>query len=100
MDYKEEIKQIIKRIINLNWNRIFGFLLLFPPLYSVFAFLLKGENAFEDFENTVWTGLKTSSYSFESSSGHSDVAYTSALPLYFGLMAIAASILLSNSNKK
>lgn len=86
MNYKEEIKHIMKTIILINWNRVLGIILLLPPLYSVFSFLFKDKIFLIKFLSSGWTGIGT--------------GYTSALPLYFGLMAIAGAILLSCGNKK
>ena len=44
--------------------------------------------------NTIWTGK----LDYLNSTG--EAAYKSALPFYFGLMAIAGAILLSVNNKK
>lgn len=78
----------------IKWiNLIFGIFLLVPPVISVIFFvltLIKKNSYFENFIDTPWTGYEY---------GESGPAYTSALPLYFGMMAIAGAILVSKSAK-
>ena len=69
-----------------------GIILLTPPLISVLLFLaqLFDIQTLRHFNfSNAWLG------NIISGGG-----YTSALPLYFGLMAIAGSLLISNSTKK
>jgi hypothetical protein len=76
----------------LRISKIVGYILLIPPLLSVFLFLaqLFSEDKLlqKKFSFTFWVGY------IRDVGGH-----TSALPFYFGLMAIAASYLIRDSNK-
>ena len=74
---------------------ILGIILLIPPILSVFLFLLQfiTKDLMKPFEYSSWTG----DYGFSDSGGG---GYTSALPFYFGLMAIAGVLLIINNNKK
>jgi len=94
---------------------VLGIILLVPPLISVFVFFTQiigwNTSLFGSLDSSIWTGNIDIDY-FSSSHLDADdkrVAYggggggggfTSALPLYFGLMAIAGAILISNSTKK
>jgi hypothetical protein len=85
------MKSIITKV---NWIcLVLGVFLLIPPVISVFVFistLSRPKNSFVYFENTPWTGIFL---------GLNGSAYTSALPFYFGMMAIAGAILISKSIK-
>ena len=75
-----------------------GIILLIPPILSVLFFILKltGGDPLHTFDySSEWTG----SYGY-SDKGGGGGGYTSALPFYFGLMAIAGALLISNSTKK
>jgi hypothetical protein len=67
---------------------ITGYILLLPSLLSVFLFFVqafsgdKRQHFFDSFLSSFWTG--------EANAG----GYTSALPIYFGLMAIAGVYLI------
>ena len=69
-------------------HRVIGYILLLPALISVVAFLLKVANIdiFKTFKYDSWTG--------DFASLPSGGGYTSALPFYFGLMAIAGAYLI------
>ncbi len=81
---------------------ISGVILLIPPVVSVLFFmiqimpsrlkpgLIKSWDTFSDLRYTAWTG------NILGEGG----GYTSALPFYFGLMAIAGALLIINSPKK
>ena len=74
---------------------ILGIILLLPPIFSVVALFLQffGSNLMGDcfylYNSSVnlWTG-------------GGEGGFTSALPFYFGLMALAGAYLISNSTKK
>ncbi|MBL0258533.1 MAG: hypothetical protein IPQ03_13850 [Bacteroidetes bacterium] len=82
---------------------ILGVVLLIPPVMSVFFFLQQlfiryyPEIGIQNYYHlqTVWTGAVD--YNYDKGGGG---GYTSALPLYFGLMAIAGALLIMNGNKK
>ena len=72
-----------------NVERIVGYLLLFPALLSIPLFimdLVSKKNKTLNNLSSDWIG-----------SAYGDGGYTSAIPFYFGLMAIAGAILLKNS---
>jgi hypothetical protein len=81
---------------------ILGIILLMPPVLSVLFFtiqliperlkpgLIKTWDTFSDFRYTAWTG------NILGDGG----GFTSALPIYLGLMAIAGALLITNSTKK
>jgi hypothetical protein len=77
-----------------NFERTFGIILLIPPVIGVLLFLigLMGtELKLEGLSDpTFWSG------NFASESGG---GYSSPMPMYLGLMAIAGAILIKNSNK-
>ena len=77
--------------MNKTIEKILGWMLLAPPLISVFIFLAQlfsESKMLRKFLYTIWTGE------------HGEHGgYTSALPLYFGLMAIAGAYLIKDSNK-
>lgn len=80
--------------MNKTIEKILGWTLLTPPLLSVLLFLLAllGEDTLKSFDRfSSWTGRL---YVEQGGGG-----YTSALPLYFGLMAIAGAYLIKDSNK-
>ncbi|MFA7381260.1 MAG: hypothetical protein WC150_12430 [Bacteroidia bacterium] len=88
---KEQPKQ------NIRLERIFGIILLIPPIIGVLLFLLNLIS--DDFGrmsnlSTHWTG--DWNYGGDAGGG----GYTSAAPIYLGLMAIAGSILLKGTDKK
>jgi hypothetical protein len=76
----------------VNVSRIIGYILLVPPLLSILLFLgqlFSEDEKLERFGSTLWTG----------STGGGAGGYTSALPFYFGLMAIAGAYLIKDRNK-
>jgi hypothetical protein len=77
---------------------ILGIILLIPPILSVPLFLLQfvKSDLLKNFLGSSWTGAGSI---WESSGGGGGAAYTSALPFYFGLMAIAGVLLIVKSNK-
>jgi hypothetical protein len=78
----------------INSTKIIGYVLLSPALLSVLLFIidLLAESKLEIFNNLhyIWRG--TVDYYGEGGGG----GYSSALPLYFGLMAIAGSYLIKD----
>lgn len=79
---------------NTNVTKVLGYILLTPALFSVVAFVVdllndNGGNMLYNLTYTVWLG------SFGGNGG----GYTSALPFYFGLMAIAGAYLIKDSKK-
>lgn len=90
---KEQSKQ------NIRLERIFGIILLIPPIIGVLLFLLNLlSNNIGDIPemknlSAEWTG--TYGYGNDGGGG-----YTSAAPIYLGLMAIAGAILLKGTDKK
>jgi hypothetical protein len=76
-------------------QEIIGYILLAPPTISVILFFLQftGVDGLKEFHIESWSG--TYGYGGEGGGG----GYTSALPLYFGLMAIAGAYLIKNSKK-
>jgi hypothetical protein len=72
-------------------TKIIGYILLSPSLVSVIMFLAQlftGDKLFKNFMYTIWTG---------DFSGEGGGGYTSALPFYFGLMAIAGAYLIKDN---
>lgn len=84
----------MKFIDNINITKILGYILLTPPLLSVLVFLFQlitHHDVLHIFEQTAWSG----DYFVDSVYGGG--GYTSALPLNFGLMAIAGALLIKDS---
>jgi hypothetical protein len=79
--------------MKINITKIIGYILISPALASVvmfFAqFVLKRNFFNEFFMYTIWTG----DTDFINAGG---AGYTSALPFYFGLMAIAGAYLIKD----
>lgn len=88
---KEQPKQ------NIRLERILGIILLIPPIIGVFLFLLNLlSNDIGDIPemrnlSAEWTGA----YGYRDGGG----GYTSAAPIYLGLMAIAGAMLLKGTEK-
>jgi hypothetical protein len=78
------------RIIEL----VFGILLLLPAVYSVLIFPMKDDKL----QNSIWTGFSYVAHDMHGGAVNT-VNYTSALPFYFGLMAIAGAYLIKDSKK-
>lgn len=82
-----------------NPQKTIGYILLFPPLLSVLLFTINlfveecGSIIKMDNLSTYWTGG-----AFQN--GDSGAGFTSSIPLYFGLMAIAGAYLIKNSTKE
>jgi len=85
---KEQPKQ------GIRLERIFGIILLIPPLIGVILFVLNlltnDPGNIPELRNlsSKWTG------------NYDSGGYTSAVPIYLGLMAIAGALLLKGTDKK
>ncbi|GGB94846.1 hypothetical protein GCM10011325_22780 [Dyadobacter sediminis] len=77
----------------INVSKIIGYILLTPPVISVLAFMIEiflDKNLLRNVVRIgVWNG-------FVAESGQA--AYTTALPFYFGLMAIAGAYLVKDNS--
>ena len=91
---KQETKQ------NVRLERIFGIILLIPGIISVLLFLLNLVS--NDMGNIV--EMRNLSSDWTGTYGHADNSggggYTSAAPIYLGLMAIAGALLIKGTDKK
>jgi len=82
-----------------NIQKTIGYILLFPPVLSVLLFtinlLIKDCGAIIQMSNlsSEWSGG-----AFYNDGG--GAGYTSATPLYFGLMAIAGAYLIRNAKEE
>jgi hypothetical protein len=79
-------------------SQVSGYILISPAVFSVFAFLI---DLITDWTllhelSDIWTGII-----YDSGYGDNNIAagFTSALPFYFGLMAIAGAYLIKDNNK-
>ena len=75
-------------------TNIIGYILLSPALISVLMFIAQfttEKKISSGFMYTIWTG----DYGYNSNTGGGG-GYTSALPFYFGLMAIAGAYLIKD----
>lgn len=78
----------------IRLERIFGIILLIPPFIGVFLFLLNllssDAGKIPELKNlsSEWTG------------SYDTGGYTSAAPIYLGLMAIAGAYLLKGTDRK
>lgn len=85
---------------NIRLERIFGIILLIPPIIGVLLFTLNllsndlGEIVNMSNLSAEWTG--SIGYANDSGGG----GYTSSAPIYLGLMAIAGAMLLKGTEKK
>lgn len=77
----------------IRLERIFGIILLIPPIIGVLLFLL---NLFSDDLGK----MSNLSHAWTGDWGSSGGGYTSAAPIYLGLMAIAGALLLKGTDKK
>jgi len=81
---------------SIRLERIFGIILLIPPIIGVILFLLNlvsnDPGNIPELRNLSnnWTG------DYDSDGG----GYTSSAPIYLGLMAIAGALLLKGTDKK
>ena len=85
---------------SIKLERIFGIILLIPPILGVLLFLLnlfvKDPGSIAALTNLSWKWTGSYDYSIEGGGG----GFTSAAPIYLGLMAIAGAILLKGTDKK
>jgi hypothetical protein len=79
-----------------NWERIFGIILMVPALISVPLFIIDSFTEYEGIFTNIGDAL-TGGYGYSRDGGGG--GYTSGLPFYFGLMAIAGAFLFKKSNK-
>ena len=82
-----------------NIQKIIGFILLFPPTLSVFLFTI---NLFvEDCGAIIQMSNLSANWSgWYDVSGDGGAGFTSATPIYFGLMAIAGAYLIKSSKEE
>ncbi|QEC68734.1 hypothetical protein FRZ67_16005 [Panacibacter ginsenosidivorans] len=84
----------------IRLERVFGIILLIPPTIGVILFLINlvsnDPGRIPEMRNlsSNWTG----DYNYARDSGGG--GYTSAAPIYLGLMAIAGALLLKGTDKK
>ncbi len=96
---KQYEEQLQKPSFFSSPQKIVGYLLLSPAIVSVLLFFItlfledNSETLFSKFSNTIWTG----DYGYSDGGGG---GYTSALPFYFGLMALAGAYLIKDSSPK
>ena len=79
---------------NIRLERIFGIILLIPPIIGVLLFIL---NLLSDDIGRI---AELKNLSSEWTGGYDTGGYTSAAPIYLGLMAIAGALLLKGTDKK
>jgi len=89
------LNQYLKnKTMNTVITNIIGYILLSPALISVVMFIAQfttEEKIFKNFMYTIWTG----NYGYNNETGGGG-GFTSALPFYFGLMAIAGAYLIKD----
>lgn len=85
-----------KQTTPITISEIIGYILLTPPVISVLMFFagLIGEK-----HKTVLSNLHSIWYGDWNAMESGGGGYTSALPLYFGLLALAGAYLIKNSKK-
>lgn len=81
---------------NIRLERIFGIVLLIPPTIGVILFLL---NLFSNDPGNI-PEMNNLSYNWTGDYSNDGGGYTSAAPIYLGLMAIAGALLLKGTDKK
>jgi len=96
----DEQIEITKEKKSVKIERIIGIVLLIPPTLSVLLFILNllfGDIGYIPEMHSLsaeWTG--DYGHAYDAGGG----GYTSAAPIYLGLMAIAGAILLKGTDKK
>jgi len=80
---------------SVKLERIFGIALLVPPLIGVLLFLL----SLLDKEAGAIPQLRNLSYAWTGNDSGNGGGFTSAAPIYLGLMAIAGALLLKGTDK-
>jgi hypothetical protein len=90
----------------INVSKVVGYIILTPSIISVVLFIVQLLVADNEILNaflfTPWTGeyLRHSNSSLSDPGGtEGGGGYTSALPFYFGLMAIAGAYLIKDNKK-
>lgn len=93
----------------IDVSKVVGYIILIPSLISVVLFVIKlievdieiNNEILYAFQFTPWTGdYWTGSHSSLVTPGENGGGgYTSALPFYFGLMAIAGAYLIKDNKK-
>jgi hypothetical protein len=82
----------------INVSKVLGYIILIPPLISVVLFVMElievDNGILNTFRFTSWTG----DYFLNQVQTEGGGGYTSALPFYFGLMAIAGAYLIKDKN--
>lgn len=82
-----------------NLQKTIGYILLFPPVLSVLLFSLNLLS--EDAGDIIKMSNLSSNWSgWAGYSGDSGAGFTSSVPLYFGLMAIAGAYLITNAKEE
>lgn len=112
MNNKEKPNQLISNILKINLNKFLGIILILPAIFSVIILLIAPKIFYPHLNNTIWTGFsiikdtngivsdKVYNYNDSHYYGIAGAGYTSALPIYIGLLAIAGAILKSTNNQK
>ena len=90
----------------INVSKVLGYIILIPSLISVVLFIIQLYDADNETLNvflfTPWTGdylTHSPSSIFNPGGTEGGGGYTSALPFYFGLMAIAGAYLIKDNKK-
>ena len=90
---------------NVKLERIFGIILLLPPILSVLLFFLNllfwdffSYSIQQDIDGIV--GMQNLTDHWTGSHAYDGGGYTSATPIYLGLMAIAGALLLKGTGKE
>lgn len=79
---------------SIRLERIFGIILLIPPIIGVLLFILNL------LSNKMGKIVELKNLSSEWTGSYATGGYTSAAPIYLGLMAIAGALLLKGTDKK
>jgi hypothetical protein len=79
---------------SIRLERIFGIILLIPPIIGVLLFILNL------LSNDMGKIVELKNLSSEWTGSYDTGGYTSAAPIYLGLMAIAGAFLLKGTDKK
>ena len=96
-----KVKQVLRAVKQANTTKIMGYVLIAPALLSVILFvfdLITPNTGLRILYNLdhVWSGWPGyNSFTYDTKKAY---AYTSALPVYFGLMAIAGAYLIKDKS--
>ena len=109
MEYNDSDKYITPKQVNVpnkvTIEKIIGYILLSPPILSVLLFFMQqffSADTLTNFSGNYsesWVGDWGANWSSYGGGGGGGGGYTSALPFYFGLMAIAGAYLIKDSKK-